>query len=70
MTTTPWPKAICFALISPLITLQSANQSLCSMLALLHGSSTETRDKQCVCSVRSNKNLYVSTFFFEVLLNF
>ena len=34
---TPWPKAISFALISPLIILQSANQSLYSMFALLHG---------------------------------
>ena len=70
MTTTPWRKAICFALISHLITLQSANQSLPTMFALLHGSSMATRGKQCVCSMRSNNNLYIYTFFFELLLNF
>ena len=37
MTTTPWPKAICFSLMSPVIIVQSSNQSLYSMFALLHG---------------------------------
>ena len=37
MTTTPWGKAICFSLISPLIIVQSSNQTLYSMFALLHG---------------------------------
>ena len=46
MTTTPWPEAITFALISPLIIMQSSNQSLYSTFALLHNSSAETRDKQ------------------------
>ena len=69
MTTTPWPKAISFALISPLLIVQSTNQSLYSIFALLHGSSTVTRDKQCVCCMRSNHNLYASTFFFELLLD-
>ena len=36
VTTPPWPKAICFSLISPLIILQSSHQSLYSMFALLH----------------------------------
>ena len=70
MPTTPWPKAICFALISPLITLQSSNQSLYTMFTLLHGLTTEARGKQCVCSMRSNNNLYVYTFLFELLLTF
>ena len=69
VSTTPWPKAISFPLISPLIMVQYANQSLYSMFALLHGSSTVTRDGQCVCCMRSNHNLYVYTFFFELLLN-
>ena len=46
MTTTPWPKAITFALISPPIIVQSSNQSLYSTLALLHDLSAETQDKQ------------------------
>ena len=46
MTTTPWPKAICISLISPLIIVQSSNQSLYSTFALLHDLSAETRDKQ------------------------
>ena len=62
MTTTPWPKAICFTLMSPVIILQSANQSLYCMFALLHGSSTVTRDKQCLCCMQSNHNLSVYTF--------
>ena len=70
MTTTARPKAISFAHISPLIIMQSATQSLYSMFALLHGSSTVTRDKQCVCCMRSNNNLYGYTFFFEILLKF
>ena len=37
MTTTPWPKAICFSLISPLIIVQSSNETLYSMFALLRG---------------------------------
>ena len=59
MTSFPLPKAINFALIGPLIILQSANQSLCSMFALLHGESTVTQDKHSVCCMRSNKTLYV-----------
>ena len=70
MTTSLWPKAICFALISPLITLQSANQSLHAVFSLLHGLTTQSQGKQCACSMRSNNNLYVYTFFFELLLNF
>ena len=46
------------------------NQSLYSMFTLLHGSSTETRGKQCVCRMRSKNNLYVYTSFFELVLNF
>ena len=48
VTTTPWPKAICFFLISNPIIVQSSNQSLYSMFALLHGSSTLTQDKRWV----------------------
>ena len=69
MTDTPWPKAICFALISPPITLQSANQSLYTMFSLLHGLTTEAQGKQCVCSMRSNNNRNVYTVLFELLMN-
>ena len=37
MTTTRWPKAISFSLISPLIIVQSSNQTLYSMFGVLHG---------------------------------
>ena len=46
MTSTPWPKAIVNALISPLIIMQSSNQSLYSTFALLYNLLAETRDKQ------------------------
>ena len=70
MTTTPWLRAICCALISPLITLQCGKQSPYTMILLLHGLTMESRGKQCVWSMRSNNNLYVYTIFFELLLNF
>ena len=57
MTTTPWPKAIGFALIAPLIILQSCNLSLYTMFALLHCTFTITRDKQCACCIRSKQDL-------------
>ena len=57
MTTAPWLKAILFALISPLIIVQSSHLSLSSMFALQHGESSETRDKQCACCIQNNKNL-------------
>ena len=46
MTTTPWQKAIIFALISPLISVQSSSQSLYSTSAFLHDLSAEKRDRQ------------------------
>ena len=52
MTTTPWPKAICFSLISPLIICNLSNLALYRLLALLQDSFTETRDEQCVCGIR------------------
>ena len=70
MTTTPWRNAICFALISSLITFPSANQYLCAMFSLLRGLTPESPGKQCACSMRSNNNLYAYTFSFELLLNF
>ena len=70
MTTTMWPKAIVFALISPLIIVQTSNLSLYSMFALLHGEFTVTRDKQCACCIRCKQDLYVSTLFFEFILSF
>ena len=70
MTTTPWPKAIVVALISPLIILQPSNLSLYTMFALLHCTFTITRDKQCACCIRSKQDLYVYTFFFEFILSF
>ena len=69
MTTTPWPKAIHFALIPPLIIVQSSNQSLYSMFALLHDLSAEIRDKQQACCMRSKHNLYVYTSLSEFILN-
>ena len=70
MTTTPWPKAICFSLISTLIILQTSNPSLYSMFPLLHCTITMTRDKQCACCIRSKQDLYVFTLFFEIILIF
>ena len=52
MTTTRWPKAMCFSLISPLITCNLSNPALYRSLALLHDSYTETRDEQCACCIR------------------
>ena len=53
MTTTPWPKAICFFfLISPLIICNLSNLTLYRLLALLQDSFTETRDEQCACCIR------------------
>ena len=53
MTTTPWPKAICFfSLISPLIICNLSNLALYRLLAQLQDSFTETRDEQCVCGIR------------------
>ena len=52
MTTTPWPKAICFF---PNLTsnhLRSSNLSLYRLLALLQGTFTKTRDEQCACCIR------------------
>ena len=57
VTNTAWPKAIIFALISPLIIVQSSNLSLYSMFALQHGESWGTGDKQCACCTQSNKNV-------------
>ena len=57
-------------LISPLIILQSSNLFLYSMFALLHCAITMTRDEQCACCIRSKKDLYVYTFFFELILIF
>ena len=53
MTTTPWPKAICFfSLISPLIIRNLSNLALFRLLALLQDSFTETRGEQCACCIR------------------
>ena len=70
MTTTPWPKAICFSLISPLIIVQSSNLSLYTMFPLLHGEFTITQDKQCACCIQSKQDLYVYNLFFECILTF
>ena len=52
MTTTRWPKAIVFALISPLITCNLSNLALYRLLALQQDSFRETRDEQCACCIR------------------
>ena len=52
MTSTPWPKTICFSLISPLITCNLSNLTLYRFLALLQGTFTETRDEKCACCIR------------------
>ena len=44
-------------LVLPLIIVQSSNLALYSMFALQHGEPSETRDIQCACCIRSNKNL-------------
>ena len=56
--------------ISPLLILQFSNLSLYTMFALLHGTFTITRDKQCACCIRSKQDLYVCTLFFEFILTF
>ena len=55
MTTTPWPKAICFSLILPLIIVQSSNQSLYSTFALLHNSQRkhETSNEHGACEANT-----------------
>ena len=59
-----------YVLISPLIIVQSSNQSLHSLFALQDGEISETRDQQCVCCIQSKHNLYAYTSFFEFILNF
>ena len=59
-----------YVLISPLIIVQSSNQSLYSIFALQHGKISETRDKQCACCIQCEHHLYVYTSFFEFTLNF
>ena len=56
--------------ILPLIIVQSSNVSLYFTFALQHGEFTVTRDKQCECCIRSKKNLYFYTFFYESPLNY
>ena len=70
MTTTPWPKAIVFALLSTLIIVQSSNLSLYSMFALLHGEFPVTRDKDCACCIEFKQDLYLYTLFFEFIFSF
>ena len=60
----------CNQSISPLIIVQSSNLSLYSMLALQHGESSVSLDKQCACCIRGTKNLYVYTLFSEVSFEF
>ena len=52
MTTTPWPKAICFFPISPLIICNLSNLALYRLLAQLQDSFTETRDEQRACCIQ------------------
>ena len=60
MTTTPWPKAICFSLISPLIIVQSSNQTLYSMFSvatrLVYGN---TRQAMCMLHTKQQKPVCV-----------
>ena len=56
--------------ILPLIIVQSSNLSLYSMFALLHCEASVTRDKQCACCIRSDKDLYVYTLFSAVSSKF
>ena len=58
-----------YVLISPLISVQSSNQSVYSMFALQHGEISETRSKQSACCIQCKHNLYVYTSFFEFILN-
>ena len=70
VTTTLWPKAICFSLISPLIICSLSNLALYRLLALLQGSFTETGGKQCACCIRDEDGPVIYTRFIEVILNF
>ena len=56
--------------ISPLIICNPSNLALYRLLALLHGSYTETRDKQCTCCIRSEDTPVVYACFIEVFLRF
>ena len=56
--------------MTPLIICNLFNLALYRLLALLHGSYTETRDKKCVCCIRSEDTPVVYTCFIEVFLRF
>ena len=56
--------------ISPLIICNRSNLALYCLLALLQGSLTETRDKQCTCCIRGQQKPVIYTCFMEVILGF
>ena len=57
-------EAIVFALISPLIILQSSNQSLYSMFALQHGVSSETT-RQAMCMLHTKQQEPVGLYLVQ-----
>ena len=56
--------------ISPLIICNLSNLTLYRLFALLQGSFTETRDKQCACCIRDKHKPVICTCFIEVILGF
>ena len=58
------------SLISPLIICNLSKLTLYRLLALLQGSFTETRDKQCACCIRGEHKPVIYTRFIEVILGF
>ena len=56
--------------ISPLIICNLTNLALYRLLALLQGSFTETRGKQCACCIRDEDRPVIDTCFIEVIFDF
>ena len=56
--------------ISPLIIYNLTNLALFRLLALLQGSFTETRGKQCACCIRDEDRPVIYTCFIEVIFDF
>ena len=56
--------------ISPSIICNLTNLTLHRLLALLQGSFTETRGKQCACCIRDEDRPVSYTCFIEVIFDF
>ena len=55
--------------ISPLIICNLTHLALYRLLALLQGSFTETRGKQCACCIRDEDRPVIYTCFIEVIFD-